>query len=193
MTRSEYLNALRAHLSPLPAEEVADILRDQEEYIRDAVSAGRAEGDVIAGLGDPKAFANSLTAGRKIEQASSSPSLKMKISGTWSAVVAILALAPLNLIFVLGPFLVLLAILAGAWAAAAAAFLGSIFTLGLFFVQMLFLPAGFWVHLSTFFFLLGTIGLTLLTLFAMYKITFWFVRGLLAYLKWNLNFIRARA
>ncbi len=197
MTKPEYLAALKAHLSSLPSEEVEDILRDQDEYIRDAVNAGRSEADVIFGLGDPKAFAQSLTAGsvlkQKIENAASSPSLKMKISGTWSAVIAILALAPLNLIFVLGPFLVALALLVGGWASAFGLFLASIAAFGVFFFELIFISVGFWVQFSAFFFLAGCLGLTLLGLFSMYRITIWFVLGTLAYLKWNLKFIQARA
>ena len=193
MTKPDYLNALRTHLSPLPEEEINDILRDQEEYIRDAVSAGRGESDVIQGLGDPKAFAHSLTAGRKIESAEKSKSLTMKISGTWSAAVAILALAPLNLIFVLGPFLILLAMVVGGWASAIGLFIASLGSFLVFFLEMIFISVGFWVQLSTFFFLLGCLGLTVLSLVAMYKLTLWFVLGTLAYLKWNLKFIQARA
>jgi len=193
MTKPDYLSALRSHLSTLPEDEIADILRDQEEYIRDAVSAGRTEHDVIEGLGDPKAFAHSLTAGRRIETAEKSQRLSMKISGTWSAVVAILALAPLNLIFVLGPFLVLLAMVVGGWASAFGLLVASIASFAVFFFEMIFISVGFWAQFSAFFFLLGCLGLTLLSLFAMYKLTLWFVLGTLAYLKWNLKFIQARA
>lgn len=193
MTKQEYLDALKSHLAPLPQEEINDILRDQEEYIRDAVSAGRAEADVIQGLGDAKAFANSLTAGMKIEKAEQSESLKLKISGTFSAILAILALAPLNLIFVLGPFLGLVGVLCGGWAAAGGFLLAALFSLGAFFVQLIFLPVGFGVQLSAFFFLLGCLGATLLSLYVMYQATLWFTRGTLAYLKWNLKFIQARA
>ncbi len=193
MTKPDYLNALKAHLSPLPQDEIDDIVRDQDEYIRDAISAGRLEADVITSLGDPKAFAQSLTAGRKIESAQKSSSLPMKISGTWSAVVAILALAPLNLIFVLGPFLVLLAMLVGGWASAFGLFLASIASFFVFFFEMIFISVGGLVQLSAFFFLIGCFGLAILGFFAMYKITLWFVLGVLAYLKWNLKFIQARA
>lgn len=193
MTKPDYLNALKSHLSPLPEDEINDILRDQEEYIRDAVSAGRTEADVIAGLGDPKAFAHSLTAGRKIETAEKSKSLTMKISGTWSAVIAILALAPLNLIFVLGPFLIAIALMVGGWAGAFGLFAASIASFAVFFFEMIFISVGFWAQFSAFFFLLGCFGLTVLGIFAMYKLTQWFVQGTLAYLKWNLKFIQARA
>lgn len=192
-TRTEYLSALRAHLSPLPASEVDDILRDQEEFLRDAVAAGRSEEEAIRGLGDPRAFAQSLTAGYKLEQAATAPSMKLKITGAFSAIFAILALAPLNLLFVLGPFLVALFLLFGGWMAAGGLLLAAVVSFFVFFLELIFIAAGFWAHVSAFFFLLGCVGATLLALLAMAKISQWFVLGTIAYLKWNLKFIQARA
>lgn len=191
--KADYLGALRAHLSPLPSEEVEDILRDQEEYIRDAISAGRSEADVIAGLGDPRALAQSLTASMKLEQAAAAPTMKLKITGAFSAIFAILALAPLNLIFVLGPFCVALALLIAGWFTAGALLIASLASFVVFFFELLFISVGALTHLSAFFFLLGCVGATLLGLLAMAKISQWFVLGTIAYLKWNLKFIQARA
>ena len=192
-TKTEYLSALRAHLSPLPASEVDDILRDQEEFLRDAVAAGRSEEEAIRGLGDPRAFAQSLTAGYKLEQAATAPSMKLKITGAFSAIFAILALAPLNLLFVLGPFLVALFLLFGGWMAAGGLLIAAVVSFFVFFFELIFIAAGFWAHVSAFFFLLGCVGATLLALLAMAKISQWFVLGTIAYLKWNLKFIQARA
>lgn len=190
---TDYLNTLRSLLAPLPASEVDDILRDQEEFLRDAMAAGRSEADAIAGLGDPRAFAQSLTAGYKLEQAASAPSMKLKITGAFSAIFAILALAPLNLLFVLGPFLVALFLLFGGWMAAAGLLIAAVVSVFVFFFELLFISVGFWAHLSAFLFLLGCVGATLLGLLAMAKISQWFVLGTIAYLKWNLKFIQARA
>jgi uncharacterized membrane protein len=192
-TKTEYLSALRAHLSSLPASEVEDILRDQEEYIRDATDAGRAEADVIRGLGEVRAFAQSLSANYKIERAAAAPNMGLKITGAFSAIFAILALAPLNLLFVLGPFLVALALLVSGWATVGGLFVAAIASFFLFFFELLFLAVGAGVQLSAFFFLCGTVGLCLLAVIAMAKITQWFVLGTLAYLKWNVKFIQARA
>ena len=112
MKRLAYLDSLKTHLRQLPEGDVADILRDQEEYIRDAVGAGRSEEDAIQSLGEPKAFAANLIAELKIQQAIQPGSLQKQMRGTIGAVCAILALAPINLIFVLGPFLALAGFLA---------------------------------------------------------------------------------
>ncbi|MGZ3712108.1 MAG: DUF1700 domain-containing protein [Bdellovibrionota bacterium] len=193
MRKAEYLNELKIQLRALPANEVDDILRDQEEFIRDAMSAGKTEEQAIAGLGDPAAFAANLTAEMKIQRVSTSSSLKNQVSGTVSAVVAILALAPLNLIFVLGPFLALVAVAIAGWAVAFSGLLAACALFLGFFFKLLFIGAGFWVQISTFFFALGSIGASLLALIGMYFITQWLVLGTLAYLKWNLNFVRGRA
>jgi uncharacterized membrane protein len=191
--KSDYLNTLRSLLAPLPSSEVEDILRDQEEFIRDAMAAGRSEEDAIKGLGDPRTFAHSLTANYKLEQAASAPTMKLKITGAFSAILAVLALAPLNLIFVLGPFLGAFCLLVGGWFAAGAFLLASVVGVVVFFVEMIFISVGLWTHLSAFLFILGCIGATLLSLLAMAKISQWFVLGTIAYLKWNLRFIQARA
>ena len=193
MKKADYLSELRFHLAGLPPQEVEDILRDQEEYIREAMSAGRSEDDAIRALGDPRAFAANLTAELKIQRAASSPSLQKQVSGTMGAVVAILALAPLNLIFVLGPFLALVGVAVAGWFTAAAFLASSVAMLGIFFFKLVFVSVGFWTHVSALFFTLGSIGVSILGILVMYLLTQWFVRGTLAYLKWNLKFIQARA
>ena len=118
MKRDQFILALRRSLIQLPQSEVEDIVRDQNEYISDAIAAGRNEEDVITSLGDPKALANSLQADLKIQRAESASSLNKQISLTFTALIAILALAPLNIIFVLGPFLALIGFLIAGWAVA---------------------------------------------------------------------------
>jgi uncharacterized membrane protein len=109
------------------------------------------------------------------------------------AVIAILALAPLNLIFVLGPFLALLGIAIAGWAVSFSFLLGAAAVLGVFFLKLLFLSVGFWAQISFFLFALGCIGAAVLGLLLMLQITRWFVLGTLTYLKWNLQFIKGRS
>jgi uncharacterized membrane protein len=193
MNKAEYLNELKNDLQGLPASEVEDILRDQEEFIRDAMAAGRSEEQAIAGLRDPSVFAANITAEMKIQRVQKSDSLPGQMKATVNAVVAILALAPLNLIFVLGPFLALVAVAIAGWAFAVLGVLASAILFVGFFLKLIFISAGFWVQISTFFFALGSIGTSFLELIAMYYITQWLVLGTLTYLKWNLNFVRSRA
>lgn len=191
MKKSEFTNELRRQLAALPSGEVEDIVRDQEEYITDAMAAGRTEEQAVAALGDPRAFAASLTAEAKIREIDEAKGLRQQIGGTIGAVVAILALAPLNLIFVLGPFLALVGIAIAGWAVAVAGVAAAAALILAFFFKLVFITAGFWAQVSTFFLALGSLGLSVLGLVGMYYITYWLVQGTVAYLKWNLNFVRA--
>ena len=193
MNKQVFLETLKRELSGLPVADVAEILRDQEEYIRDAVRAGRTEDEVIRSLGDPRVFAQNLSVESKISKAEKPTALKNQISTTWSAVIAVLALAPLNLIFVLGPFIGLLALVFGVWMMALGILLASIAVLVTFFIKMIAIPVGFWTHLSAFFFAAGWVGVGILGVVFMAIMTRFFLLGTIAYLKWNVNFVRARS
>jgi uncharacterized membrane protein len=192
MNKADFLKELSSQLRQLATPDVEEILRDQEEYIRDAIQSGRREDEVISSLGDPKVFAASLAAESRIHSAEKSTSLKQQAHLTLGAVIAILALAPLNLIFVLGPFCGLVGVLIGLWAASAGILVAALACLVVFFVKLLFLSVGVWAQLSTFFFIAGCIGGSVLGMMLMVEITQWVLLGTLAYLKWNLNFIKAR-
>ena len=115
MKKQEFINELRKALATLPAGEREDILREQEECLLEAELAGRIEEEVIRELGDPKKLANYLNVEAKITAATRSHSLRVQISRTFAAVLAILALAPLNLIFVFWPYLILTLLNLSAW------------------------------------------------------------------------------
>ncbi len=193
MKRDQFILALRRSLIQLPQSEVEDIVRDQNEYIADAIAAGRNEEDVIGSLGDPKVLASSLQADLKIQRAESAVSFNNQVSLTFSALIAILALAPLNIIFVLGPFLALLFIMVAGWAIAMGLFATAIAVFAGFFIKLIFMSAGFWTHLSTLLFSLGMIGSALIAFICMYWISTAVLDGTISYLKWNLNFIKTRS
>lgn len=193
MKRDQFIAELRRSLNKLSQIEVEDIVRDQNEYISDAMAAGRTEDDVIASLGDPKSLASSLQADIKIQLAENAPSFNKQVSLTVSALFAILALAPLNIIFVLGPFVALLGLLVAGWAVAMALFASAIAVFAGFFLKLVFMSAGIWTHLSTLFFSLGMIGISVIAFIIMFWITSSILDLTISYLKWNLNFIKARA
>jgi len=193
MNKEQFLRDLRQALSSLPTMEVEEILRDQEEYIRDAVLAGRGEQEVLKSLGTPRSFAASLIADVKIQKAADSTTLKKQASNTFGALIAILALAPLNLIFVLGPFLGISGLIFGGWATTTAAFLGSIGVVFVILFKLIFLPVGILTHLAAIFFSLGTVGVGLLGFIFMFLVTRLFLRMTISYLRWNLHFIQTRS
>jgi uncharacterized membrane protein len=193
MTKLEFLSELKNELKSLPKFEVDEILRDQDEYISDAIRMGRQESEVIDSLGKPKVFAKNLIAETHINSAFESEAFSDKFKNVFRALFAVIALAPLNLIFVLGPFVALCAVLFAGWVSTLALLGSSLFTLGLFFKKLIFIEVGIWAHLSTLFFTLGTIGLAVLSVFFVVYISKCFASLTISYLKWNMHFIRGRS
>lgn len=192
MKKSEFLTSLHNHLGGLPKREVDDILRDQEEYFRDAMSAGRSEEEVVRSLGDPKVFAANLKAELTIQRAESSTDLRQKVGLTASALFSILALAPINFFLVLGPFLLLLIFLLAGWILSAAGVIVAIALSLVFYADMLKHAVGFLTHFSAISFTFACIGASVLCILIMMKLTHWFVIGTLSYLNWNIRFVKAR-
>jgi len=193
MNKTEFVETLRSHLIHFPLDEADEIVRDQEEYIREAIASGRREEDVVASLGDPKAFAGNLAIEARIDQARSSSSLKQTASHTFSAVFGVLALAPLNLIIVFGPVLMIVALIFSGWIVSGATLAAAVVCFFGFFIRFVFVDVGIWAHVSVFFFILGCASLSSFCLILMYRISDLFFIAILAYLKWNLKFIRGRS
>ena len=189
MNQKKFIEQLRGSLSFLPEEEINEIIRDQEEYIQDAIRSGRNEPEVIASLGDPKLFAASLNATTKIKRAASSIGIKQQVRHTFQAVFAVLALAPFNLIFVLGPFLGVLGLLFGGWIGTVSLLVSSLFIMLAFFLKFILAPYGILSFCSALFFLFGLFGLSSLLLSLMFHLSQFFFKLTLQYLKWNLSFL----
>lgn len=192
MKRQDYINELKQQLQGLPQSEIADIVRDQEELISDALAAGRTEESILKSLGDPSELARALKAEVIIEQASEEKKLGRQLKGAFGAVGALLLLAPFNLIFVLGPFMVLLGMLFSGWMVATALGGVAVFLAGGYLSELITVSASVWVHLSLVFTLIAGVGISILALLAMYYITRGMMQLTLSYLKWNLNFVRRR-
>lgn len=192
MNRHEYIRQLRTALNGLPQFEIDDIIRDQEEMLTDAINSGRTEESVIQALGSATELAKTLKAELKIDQAVGERQLSKKLKGVFGALGALLVLAPLNLIIILGPFMAILGVVFSGWVLATAVGLSAIGLLGLFFTEVLSLGAGLWVNLSLFFGFFSVIGISLLGILLMYFITQWLIKMILSYFKWNLNFIKSR-
>ncbi|CAN5706173.1 hypothetical protein BH10BDE1_BH10BDE1_02800 [soil metagenome] len=218
--RATYISELRNLLARLPETERSDILRDQEEFFREAILSGRTEADVIGSLGDPKQLAKTLIAEsavaasenafrrRGVTQGSvaagadesaapsatagSAASFGTQVNATLRAFVAIITLAPFNLIFVLGPFLGLMACLFAAWAVGGVMLLCGL--LAIFFVtsEMTGVGASIWAHASSVFFGLGVTCFSVAFLAMMTLATSKIAQLTVRYLRWNLDLISQR-
>ncbi|MEQ1721653.1 MAG: DUF1700 domain-containing protein [Pseudobdellovibrio sp.] len=193
MKKQDFINQLKTELQGLPATEINDIIRDQEEMISDAIAAGRTEEEIVNSLGEPKELARSLKAEFKIDKATEESNLPLQVKGAFGALGALLVLAPFNLIFVLGPFCAVIGTLIAGWAVTLALGTTSLALIGVFFAKFIFVTAGIAAHFSVFFAFIGIMGLAMLFGFAMYAVTKLIFKMMLSYFKWNLNFIKAQA
>ncbi len=201
MTKQEFLFQLRLQLSGLPQLEVDDIIRDQEELIRDALAAGRTEESVITALGSPADLARNLKSEIKIEHAEEqikkAEAQFTNTSNDWSnnskallsAVGAVLVLAPFNLIFVLGPFLALMGILFTGWAIAIAMACVGLSLLGVLLVSIAFAGFSPLIYLACFFVFAGLMFLGFTFCGVMALVTTLVMKLVVKYLKWNIKFI----
>lgn len=57
MNKQSYLASLKRSLSGLPADQVADILRDYDQHFIDAMESGRSDDETARALGDPRKIA----------------------------------------------------------------------------------------------------------------------------------------
>lgn len=187
-----FLNELSYHLRKIRPEERQEILRDQEEYIHEAMQSGRSEEEVVSSLGDPKAFARNLILELKLSEVERTEKSSTQLRLIFGVLFAMLALAPLNLILFLGPFIVVISLLATGWISAVGTLALAVGSLAFFIGKMVFASVGIMTHLSAIFFILGSIGLGLLCLLAMGLLSQWFFKGTAAYLRWNINFIKGR-
>jgi uncharacterized membrane protein len=114
MNKKEFLDNLSKYLRGIPGEDEQDIISDFEEHFEMGKNEGRTEEDLSKSLGDPKALANQLKANIMVVKAEK----ETTAVNITRAVFASLGLGFFNLIFVLGPFIGVLGILAGLFATA---------------------------------------------------------------------------
>ncbi|MFN9250560.1 MAG: DUF1700 domain-containing protein, partial [Brevundimonas sp.] len=97
MTRSDFMNRLRAGLAGLPAAAINDLAADYEAHFEDGVAAGRTEAEVAAALGDPARLARELRAeaGMKRWETEKNP------SAAADAVFAVLGLGAIDILILL--------------------------------------------------------------------------------------------
>ncbi len=190
MDQKQFLSELEAALAPLQLKERQDILRDQEEFFREALASGRKLESIISGLGDPKILAQTLLAQSKIEQAHEHPSLGGKLKLTSGAVLAVLALAPLNFFFVIGPLVIIVSLLFAGWTTVGSLGLVTLAVGGSLFTHLHMVPFAPLGAIAGFSGLLGVLGIVV-----MLGMLFWIISKvclnlLLNYLRWNVRVVQ---
>ena len=182
MNKKEFLKQLDNLLSDLPADERKEILFDYEEHFRIGLEEGKKEEEIIESLGNPKTIAKQYRVNYIVNQAEANPSP----SNILKAVFASLVLGFFNIVFVLGPFIGVVGVLIGFFAASISIVFGGV---SVFFKAIL--DPAFLAYSTGANLFLG-IGLTssgLLFTIGNCYLAKWLYIGTIKYLKMNLKMI----
>jgi uncharacterized membrane protein len=188
LNKNEYLKALGNLLAGLPEEEKNDILYDYEEHFRIGTENGKSEEEIASSLGDVRAIAKQYKANFTIQQAQENASA----SNIFKAVLATVGLGFFNLVFVFGPFMGLVGVLIGLFAAAFGITIAGIASFIAVIISPL-MPNLIDTTGNTQFFAFASIGITCMGLLFFildcYLAKFFF-KGTVKYLKWNMEIIK---
>jgi uncharacterized membrane protein len=118
MTRNEFMRRLRNGLSGLPAADQAEIAADYEAHFDAGAAEGRSELEVAEALGNPSRLARELRleAGIRQWRTDRSP------AAAWTAVIAFLGLATLDILILLPIFLSVIGVIIAFYVACVAIF-----------------------------------------------------------------------
>ncbi|WP_405098906.1 HAAS signaling domain-containing protein [Oceanobacillus sp. FSL H7-0719] len=180
MTKERFLSRLQAALKRLPSEEQNDILSDYEEYFSIGLQDGKTEEEIAASLGSPAQLGRDLSVAYHVETVEDKGSASNFFRALW----AIIGLSFFNLIIVLGPFLVLAAIILSGWIVAVSFTLSPIGVL----INTAIYPEIF--ELFNLFCSIGLAGLGLLVGITMFYLTAWTRKVFVRYFKYNLRMVR---
>ena len=192
MGKVDYINDLRRSLKNVPENELSEILADYEEHFANGRSAGKTESEIIAALGPAKTVAQGYLMNTLIKEVNVAPSTIQRSGLLMQMMVIFLVLAPFNFLVLVGPFLILVALLFAGWAipitiagVSIAALITVLVTTSLHVIGVL---QGF----SLFFMFLGIIGVSALVSMVMILLSRGMIQLVSSYIRWNYNIIRAR-
>ncbi|MCC3357159.1 HAAS signaling domain-containing protein [Bacillus sp. REN16] len=180
MNKIKFLSDLERQLRKLPKDEKADILQDYEEYFSIGVEEGKTESQIAASLGSPKQLAKELLAAYHIEKMEEISSTRNMFRAVW----AVIGLGFVNLVIVLGPFLVVVFLLLAGWISGVAGILSPLLVI----INTIINPEIFeWYDA---FFSIALCGLGILISIGMYYGTVGVKNGFLRYLKFNVSIVK---
>lgn len=192
-TQSEYLSELRRRLeksATLSKDEIAEIIQDTEEHFRMGVSKGKTESSIASALGEPKILAEGYVAQNLVkDQPSKGNSLSTNSLILFRAMKAVFIIAPINFIFMFGPFCALAGLIFAGWVLAFAVGLACLWILALFLGSGG--SVGLVLSAAVVFMVLFIFASSLVLGLSMVKITEWVFRAVWAWIRWNINFLMA--
>jgi uncharacterized membrane protein len=192
MKKEDFLKQLRTELRGLNPRDIDEIISDQEEFIRDAMSAGRAEEDVIRSLGSPKAFADSVKLEYKVKKIDEAESTWESYKEILGSAGVLIALAPLNFLILFGPIIAILSFLFSWIVSSGVIVITGVSFLVLQFIIGFFMGFGFAQTATLLFFSIGLtfLGLMGVAIFILFSQVF--IKVFTAYAKWNISLVKGR-
>ncbi len=189
--RNSYLIELRrsleGHRYRLSQVEIEEIIRRTDEAFRSGTKAEKLEGEIAESLGPARQLAEGYVARSLLKNEASESSISAGSLVLFRVMRVVFILAPLNFLMMLGPFLVLVAIIFGGWISSIGltvmAFLACAQTAAM--SALMSGPLGF----SIIFFCLGCLAIGILLGLGMMKLTSLFYRLIWNWIRWNINFV----
>lgn len=179
-TRDYYMRELESMLMDIPEAQRKEWLFDYYLHFQQAAENGQTEEEAARQLGDPRLIANELLLSYRVVEAETGRSFG-KLS---KAVFATVSLGLFNIIFVLGPYIALAAVLLSLWVVAAAFGIAGI---GIVIESMW---VGSFTKLQAGSVALVCLSITLLLFIGLKALTRLFFSATLKYLKFNTRLVR---
>jgi|GEM_PF-884420 len=190
-TKDQYMAELAHHIRKLPEQDARELLADYEAHFEAGRENGKSDEQICVALGNPKAVGQEIMMTTWAKRVDSAPRSMRSPSTLLHVLVMILVLAPLNFFMFLCPFLVLFVLIITGWCMPLV-IAGVALTAFGFFMNNTGAPIDALNGLSLLFMFFGTLGLAVLSALLMWLVTLGSFKVLIAFIKWNIDFITSR-
>ena len=188
MNKKEFIKIFSNNLGNISMNEKKEILADYEEHFAIGLKDNKSEEEICELLGNPKSIAKQYKIDIMLKEVEKTKS----ISGIIKVIFASLGLGFFNVVFILGPYMGLVAVLISLFAVAFSIIISGVF---MFFAAMIqpLISDIFYTGINPLVIIFLSIGITAFGLLFMIGDCFlakYFYIGTIKYLKFNLKIIK---
>ena len=191
MNEKDFLKKLSEKLKGISEEDEQDILNEYEQHFTIGLDKGRTEEELTDSLGNPIEIAKLYKANLLVKKAEETKTP----ANIFRAVFATISVGFFNLIFIMGPFIGILALMFGLFAAAIAITASGITGFFAIIFEFLFYHQYIYIGINPFARIFIRIGITafgLLFLIGVIYLTKFLYTLFIRYIKFNLKVINGR-